>query len=275
MSSEVIRANVEVHSRLVEVYGNEPHFRPENQAKVRDILADLRRRATGGKLLDIGCGTGFIINLARDLFDEIHGLDVTPAMLAKIDTSRGNITLHNTNAEHLPFGDGEFDVVTGYSFLHHLEDFRPVLREAFRVLKPGGLGYFDLDPNRLFWKALMDLEADAGRTAASSDIIQREIQAILHLDEQVEAEYGIDREIFKRAEPMKAFQGGLDPAEFEAAARACGFSQCDVRFEWYLGQGAVMHGQSFEASQTVEAYLRRALPLTGHLFKYLQFLVRK
>lgn len=36
-----------------------------------------------------------------------------------------------------------------------------------------------------------------------------------------------------------------------------------------------MHGESFEASATVEAYLRRALPLTGHLFKYLQFLVRK
>jgi len=139
MSSDVIRANVEVHSRMVEVYAKEPHFRPENQAKVRGILADLRTRAKGGKLLDLGCGTGFIINLARDLFDEIHGLDVTPAMLEKIDTSRGNITLHNTNAERLPFGDGVFDVVTGYAFLHHLEDFRPVLREAFRVLKPGGL----------------------------------------------------------------------------------------------------------------------------------------
>ena len=273
MSSDVIRANVEVHSRMVEVYAKEPHFRPENQAKVRGVLADLRTRAKGGKLLDLGCGTGFIINLARDLFDEIHGLDVTPAMLAKVDTSRGNITLHNTNAERLPFGDGAFDVVTGYSFLHHLEDFRPVLREAFRVLKPGGLGYFDLDPNRLFWKALMDLEGS--HAAGLSDIVQREIHAILHLDEQVEAEYGIKKELFQKAEPMKAFQGGLHPAEFKAAAEECGFSECDVRFEWFLGQGAVMHGQSFEASATVEAYLRRALPLTGHLFKYLQFLVRK
>jgi hypothetical protein len=48
-----------------------------------------------------------------------------------------------------------------------------------------------------------------------------------------------------------------------------------VRFEWFLGQGAVMHGQSFEAADTVDAYLRRTLPLTGHLFKYLQFMVRK
>ena len=273
MSSDVIRANIEVHSRMVEVYQKEPHFRPENQAKVREILAGLRQRAAGGKLLDIGCGTGFIIDLARNLFDEIHGVDVTPVMLAKIDTSRGNITLHNTTAEQLPFADGAFDVVTGYSFLHHLEDFRPVLREVFRVLKPGGLAYFDLDPNRLFWKALMDLEA--AHTPDLSDIVQREIQAILHLDEQVEAEFGIDREIFKRAEPMKAFQGGLDPFEFQAAAREYGFRACDVRFEWFLGQGAVMHGQSFSASETVEAYLRRVLPLSAHLFKYLQFIVCK
>jgi len=273
MSSDVIRANVEVHSRMVEVYQKEPHFRPENQAKVRNILSGVRRRATGGRLLDLGCGTGFIIDLARDLFDEIHGLDVTPAMLARIDTSRGNITLHNTNAEQLPFDDHVFDAVTGYSFLHHLEDFRPVLREVFRVLKVGGLAYFDLDPNRLFWKALMDLEA--GGVTGLSVIVEREIHAILHLDEQIEAEYGIPREVFQRAEPMKAFQGGLDPVEFRTVALDCGFSECDVRFEWFLGQGAVMHGQSFEAAQTVESYLRSALPLTGHLFKYLQIMVRK
>jgi hypothetical protein len=138
MSSDVIRANVEVHSRMVEVYQKEPHFRPENQARVRNILSALRRRATGGRLLDLGCGTGFIIDLARDLFDEI--------------------------------------------------------------------------------------------------------------------------------------QGGLHSVEFRTAALDCGFSECDVHFEWFLGQGAVMHGQSFEAAET---YLRRALPLTSHLFKYLQIMVGK
>src|SRR2546422_198473 len=94
-----------------------PRRRRRLQLPCRAVLERLRQQAPGGALLDLGCGTGFIIDLARDLFDEIHGVDVTPAMLARIDLSRGNITLHNTNAERLPFDGAVFDVVTGYSFL--------------------------------------------------------------------------------------------------------------------------------------------------------------
>ena len=76
----------------------------------------------GGKLSTSAVG-GFHHHLARDLFDEIHGLDVTPAMLAKIDT-RGTSPC-TTRSGTPPFWEGAFDVVTGYAFLHHLEDFRP------------------------------------------------------------------------------------------------------------------------------------------------------
>lgn len=153
MLSEVVKANVAVHTLMADSYNtNEPHFRPENQAKVRRNIEQVKQTTNGNRLLDIGCGTGFIINLAKDLFAEIHGVDITQAMLSKIDTSVGNITLHNTIAEKLPFEDGYFDVVTAYSFIHHLEDYRPVLSEVKRVLKPEGIFYIDLEPNKLFWE---------------------------------------------------------------------------------------------------------------------------
>ena len=51
-------------------------------------------------------------------------------MLDRVDTSPGNIFLHNAAAEETPFDSGRFHLVTAYSFLHHTDDFQRVMREA-------------------------------------------------------------------------------------------------------------------------------------------------
>ncbi len=252
---EVIEANIQVHTRMAESYNrNEPHYRPENRAKVRGRLEEMRRRFGGARLLDLGCGTGFIIDLAKELFDAIDGVDITQAMLDRVDLSSGNVRLHRCVAEALPFADATFDVVSAYAFVHHLKDYSKALREALRVLKPGGGFYIDLEPNRLFWQAMVRLEQGAG-ASPYSDIVLREIDAVLH--------------------STKAVLGGIDPWQFRDECLRLGFRSCDMSFEWFLGQGAVMHQQSFEAAATVEAYLRRILPLSADCFKYLQFVLTK
>jgi ubiquinone/menaquinone biosynthesis C-methylase UbiE len=271
----VMRANIEVHTRMVEQYNSEPHFRPENQAKVRKVLEELAARVGGGRLLDVGCGTGFVLNLAKDLFKEIHGVDVTPAMLAKVDVSSGNITLHNRAAESLPFPDASFDAVTSYAFLHHLEDYVAVLREVARVLRPGGILYVDLEPNREFWLLMKQLEARQQAGERFSDIVEREINAVLHTDDQVSRDFGIDSDTFNKAEYTKAVLGGIDAPTFAAQCRELGFRACEVVPQWFLGQGAVMHGRSFEVAVHVEEYLRRVQPMSVQLFKYLRFVATK
>jgi ubiquinone/menaquinone biosynthesis C-methylase UbiE len=274
MSIDVIAANIEVHTRMADAYNrNEPHYRPENRAKVRAKLERMHRFGQG-RLLDLGCGTGFIIDLAKDLFEQIDGVDITQAMLDKVDVSNGNVLLHRCAAESLPFADASFDVVTAYAFLHHLEDYSKVLREAHRVLKPGGGMYVDLEPNKLFWEAMVRLER-LGRDSGYSDIVLKEIESVLHTDSRVQGEFGIDKETFNRAEYTKSILGGIDPYRFSEECRGLGFRSCDIVFEWFLGQGAVMHGQSLEAAATVEAYLRRILPLSAECFKYLQFVLAK
>ena len=272
---EVIEANIQVHTRMAESYNrNEPHYRPENRAKVRGRLEEMRRRFGGARLLDLGCGTGFIIDLAKELFDAIDGVDITQAMLDRVDLSSGNVRLHRCVAEALPFADATFDLVSAYAFVHHLKDYSMALREALRVLKPGGGFYIDLEPNRLFWEAMVRLEQGAG-ASPYSDIVLREIDAVLHRDDGVQDEFGIDKEVFNRAEYTKAVLGGIDPWAFRDECLRLGFRSCDISFEWFLGQGAVMHQQSFEAAATVEAYLRRLLPLSADCFKYLQFVLTK
>jgi ubiquinone/menaquinone biosynthesis C-methylase UbiE len=269
-----VHANIVVHSRVADVYNEtEPHFRPENQAKVRGILGSLRPRAPGGRLLDIGCGTGFIINLAKGIFDEIHGIDITEPMLARIDTSSGNVTVHHGLVEAMPFADKSFDVVTSYAFLHHVEDTRAILREVHRVLKPGGLLYIGLEPNSLFWQSMKQLE-ESGVTGLS-DIVKREIDAVLHIDEKLESEFGLDPELVRQCEPMKSERGGLDPHELEREALDVGFSKVEFTPEWFLGQGTIMHGDSFETADKIDAYLRRLVPLSTGLFKYLMFVMVK
>jgi ubiquinone/menaquinone biosynthesis C-methylase UbiE len=268
-SDDVIRANIEVHTRMASTYQtNEPHFRPENRAKVRGVLQTLAMRVGGGRLLDVGCGTGFVIDLVRDLFERIDGVDVTPAMLERVDRAGGHVHLHEANAEALPFADATFDMASSYAFMHHVADHVAILREVRRVLRPGGLFYVDLEPNKLFWESMNALERRGGEY---SDIVSREIESVLHTDEAVEGEFGISAQTFRDAEPIKSVLGGFDPDAFAADARAVGFSAVEVTPEWYLGQGAILHGQSEADATTVEAYLRRALPATAHLFKYLRF----
>lgn len=269
MNRKVLDANIEVHTRMVERYdAEEPHFRPENREKVRRRLKELRARVPGGRLLDVGCGTGFIIHLAVGLFDEIHGVDITPAMLQRVRTDLGNITLHQSTAEAMPFADGTFDAVTAYSFIDHVEDQGALLREVARVLKPGGIFYADLIPSRLFWQALSSIAIDSDRRYA--DIVVREAQMVTANDRKVESQFGIPAALFRSAEPGKE-GGGIDPAEFRSLALQSGFSACEASFDWFLGQGAVMHGQSFADASVVESYLRRVAPLADHLFKYVYF----
>ena len=274
----VLKANVYIHTTLIDLYDDQPHFRPENKQKVTNLLRGLREELQPTnretvKMLDMGCGTGFVIHLAKDLYDEIHGVDITPAMLDKVDTSSGNVFLHNGSAEETPYEDGAFDLVTAYSFMDHLYELRPFLEEVFRVLRPGGIFYSDQNANRAFWQAVSDLEQQ--QIAGLSDILEREITAGLYSEEEYAKQKSIDTQAFRNAEFIKTHKNGIDAQEVQELSADIGFSSCEARFDWYLGQGNIMHQQSFDNAAIIEAFLRRVWPLSNHLFKYLRFVLRK
>ena len=269
---DVRDANILVHSRMAAEYNErEPHFRPENQARVRARLERLRGEF-GGRLLDIGCGTGFIIDLAVDLFDDVRGIDLTPAMLERV-RPRPNVRVHTADAARLPFEGESFDVVSAYSFMHHLQDLDPVLAEAHRVLRPGGCLYVDLEPNRHFWLNAMSVRDKVG--PATPALARDEVASVVETSARVEAEFGIPAEVFDLAEYSKSMTGGIDPDEFTKQAQRSGFGGVDVTYEWFGGQGKILHGVSAAAAAHVDDYLREALPLSRGLYKYLRFLATK
>lgn len=259
---------------MADSYHKEPHFKLENQQKVKDRIIALQAKINAKNLLDVGCGTGFILNLAKDLFDDLHGVDATQAMLDKVDLTSGNITLHKNLAQELPFENETFDMCSSYAFLHHLENYSDVLKEVFRVLKKGGLFYIDLDPNKHFWSAIDSLEKRKSNQSYSL-IVQKEIDSVLHTDQKVMDEFGIDPDVFNNSEYTKSILGGIDPEELCKIALDLGYKSATFEYDWFLGQGTIMHEHSFEEAESIDQYLKMLLPLSKHLYKYITFVLEK
>jgi ubiquinone/menaquinone biosynthesis C-methylase UbiE len=276
---EVIQANQKVHTALAGVYNtSEPHFRPENIAHVEDKLRDIFTRTGARRLLDLGCGTGFIVNIAKKYVAEIDGVDVTEAMLQQVDRSGGaTIRLHLADTGTFPVEPGSYDVVTAYSFLHHLYDIGPTLQTAARGLRPGGQFFCDLEPNRLFWEGIKSLDP----VAVYHPIVERERASVLEKDTEIQEKFAIDKDVFNQAEYNKNITGGFSEEALTRELLAAGFREVSFSYYWFLGQAALVNDPVLPreqrlliASRCAET-LQQGLPLTRHLFKYMGFVATR
>jgi ubiquinone/menaquinone biosynthesis C-methylase UbiE len=97
-------------------------------------------------ILDLGCGTGRLLDRLATHFPEITatGLDLSPQMLRvarQNNRHRPRLIYLEGNAENLPFAEEQFDAVFNtISFLHYPQP-DEVLKEVARVLSPGGKFY--------------------------------------------------------------------------------------------------------------------------------------
>jgi len=101
-----------------------------------------------GRLLDVGCGTGQSRQVYADRAAGYVGIDLSFEALSRARRKGPAGCWGQADAGRLPFADGSLDVVAFSSVLHHIPDPVPALREARRVLKPGGRA-FAFDPNLL------------------------------------------------------------------------------------------------------------------------------
>ena len=121
--------------------------------------------APGDRVLDVGCGEGRH-TLTAWLEHPVHavGLDLSErdlgtaasrgAEFAEAAPETATLSLIRGSALDLPFADGTFDVVVCSEVLEHIHDYRGVIEEITRVLKPGGRFVASVPrawPERLCW----------------------------------------------------------------------------------------------------------------------------
>ena len=207
----------------------------------QQVRAKLRKALGGwpadpfGDALEIGAGTGyFSLNLLQaGVIEGATATDISPRMLATLRENAKELRLPvrtvTSDAEHLPFDDGSFDLVFGHAILHHIPDLAEGFAEFHRILRPGGTLAFCGEPSR--YGDL--LSAIPKRSALLAAPVWRRLVGASRRRRDPEAEangHGLEREV-----DVHAFSPGV----LRHLATGAGFDQVRVRGEELL---ASIHG---------------------------------
>jgi ubiquinone/menaquinone biosynthesis C-methylase UbiE len=96
----------------------------------------VRRFGEGKKVLEVGCGTGLVLQRIAEFAAEAQGIDLSPGMLERAK-ARG-LSVREGSATALPYPEASFDVTCSFKVLAHIPDIETALSEMARVTRPGG-----------------------------------------------------------------------------------------------------------------------------------------
>ena len=103
-----------------------------------EAVFERARVGPGTRVLDLGCGAGGALVLARSKGAEVTGFDASEPLLRIARTRLPGARIEQGDLEALPFADATYDVVTGFNSFQFAGDIPAALREARRVCRPGG-----------------------------------------------------------------------------------------------------------------------------------------
>lgn len=141
-------------------------------------FATFAQVAAGQRGLDVGCGPGALTReLVRRLgVAAVSACDPSDSFVASCTERNPGVDVRPGAAEHLPFGDQEFDVVVSQLVLHFVADPQAVASEMRRVLRPGGTVaacVWDFAEGMQLIRAFWDAASAVDREAPDEDRVMR------------------------------------------------------------------------------------------------------
>lgn len=145
--------------------GYETARRPNDSTGYHAMLDDLEvelveRYGRGKSVLEVGCGTGLVLERIAQFASEAKGVDLSPGMLEK--AKQRGLDVKEGSATDLPYADESFDVTCSFKVLAHVPDIGKALSEMVRVTKRGGIVLAELY-NPLSFRGLVKRFGPAGK----------------------------------------------------------------------------------------------------------------
>lgn len=124
-----------------ELWGTDAPRWAAQEEQQRPLYAEVAERlglGDGSEVLDVGCGSGAFLRLAADRGAAVTGLDASERLVEIARARVPGADIRVGDLEALPFDADSFDVVTGFNSFQFATDMTSALREATRVVRPGG-----------------------------------------------------------------------------------------------------------------------------------------
>ena len=149
--AKLSRIDKEVHYGTWEMGG------PRHYCREGLIIKNLQRFVSGGRVLDVGCGTGsLVVKLALHGY-EVYGIDMSQECLDMTSKRLNSLQVMNKgevrkgNALGIDYPDGFFDAIIAAEVLEHLEEDNLAVKEFYRLLRPGGSCLITVPSNQRLW----------------------------------------------------------------------------------------------------------------------------
>lgn len=144
-SSTGPRRQIMANTQLIEAEWNQLAW--GNYETNLDFLRRVDIAGRPGRVLEIGCGKGAMLNYLREAGHTVSGIDIDEDALAHCREAYPAIPVSAASGDDLPFEDGSFDTVMSFDAFEHISRSDRHLAEVRRVLKSGGR-YLLQTPNK-------------------------------------------------------------------------------------------------------------------------------